>query len=211
MYGRTKRDGEIGVLRNTGGPADGNIDAAGQDGWDDGQAVLGVALRVPLLYGHADKETGESESAVHPLLTSIYKSQYIKPDKGDAKIKVDDYAIRYPTCTEDVGRVCVDVCTLYEEEKERKRDDRRWKTLPRILQFSSEQRYTRYGMCEALAEILGMPTDGLERYDPSKEDEEKGKREGDVKVTRPYDCHLDMGALKELGISVNCIDFVPWW
>jgi S-adenosylmethionine synthetase len=208
VYGRTKREGEIGVLRNTGGPADGNVNAAGQDGWDDGQGVLGVVLRVPLLYGHADKEKGQS-SAVHSMVTSVYKSQYIKPDDGDAKIKMDDHAIRYPTCTEDVGRVCVDVCTLYEEEKERKQEERRWKTLPRILQFSSEQKYTRYGMCEALAEILGMSTDGLERCDQSKEDEQK--IEGGVRTARPYDSHLDTGALKELGISVNCIDFVPWW
>ncbi|KAF2096017.1 NAD(P)-binding protein [Rhizodiscina lignyota] len=209
VYGQTKRDGEIGVLRNTGGPADGNADASGQDGWDDGPAVLGAVLRVPLLYGSADKEKGESESAVHPLVTSVYKAQYIKADDGDAKIKMDDYAIRYPTCTEDVGRVCVDVSTLYLGERDTEADKRKFKQLPRILQFSSEQKYTKYEMCEALAEILGLPVDGLQRWDPSKEDE--GKSEGDSQTARPYDCHLDTGALKELGINVNCLDFVAWW
>ena len=72
------------MLRNTGGPADGNATAP----------VQGVVLRVPLLYGHADKEKGESESAVHALVTCMYKAQYVKPESGGVnakeKIRVDD-------------------------------------------------------------------------------------------------------------------------
>jgi len=32
-----------------------------------------------------------------------------------------------------------------------------------------------------------------------------------AKVQRPYDCHLDTAALKELGISVATMEFKGWW
>lgn len=194
------------MLQRTGGPADGNVDSGGQDGWDDGSAVLGVVLRVPLLYGSADKQKGESVSAVHPLIDGLYKAQDLKSE-AEAKVKVDDYALRYPTCTEDVGRVCVDLATLYMRERDTEPDKRKYKQLPRIVQLTGEQKYTKYQMCEALAEILGLPVHGLERWDPRKDDAEKG--EGHTE--RPYDSHMDTGALKELGINVNCVDFVAWW
>jgi hypothetical protein len=34
-------------------------------------------------------------------------------------------------------------------------------TLPKILQFSSEDRLTKYEICELFAEIMGLPLEGM--------------------------------------------------
>lgn len=83
LYGQTKLDGEKAVLEE--------YAAAGKEG-------LGIALRVPVLYGHAETP---SESAVNVLMDSVWKAQ-----TEGTKIKMDHWAIRYPTNTEDVGRIC---------------------------------------------------------------------------------------------------------
>jgi S-adenosylmethionine synthetase len=76
-------------------------------------------------------------------------------------------------------------------------------TLPPILQFSSEDMYTKYEMCELFAQILGLGLDGMER-------DTKGN-EGNTGVQRPFDCHLSTRALRELGIEVHTQDFKGWW
>lgn len=77
------------------------------------------------------------------------------------------------------------------------------KSLPKILQFSSEDRFTKYEICELFAEIMGLPLDGMiantEGNDPN------------AVVQRPYDCHLSNQALKDLGIRVDTMDFKGWW
>ena len=83
LYGETKWEGEKAVLSA--------YDKAGKAGW-------GVVLRVPVLYGEAESP---AESAVNVLMNAVQKAE----DK-DANIKMDHWAIRYPTNTEDVGRVC---------------------------------------------------------------------------------------------------------
>ena len=82
LYGQTKLDGEHAVLKE--------FKAAGKDG-------LGVVLRVPVLYGDADMP---NESAVNVLMDAVWKAQ-----KGE-KVQMEHWALRYPTNTEDVGRVC---------------------------------------------------------------------------------------------------------
>jgi dTDP-4-dehydrorhamnose reductase len=177
-YGQTKYDGEVAVLEEASKP---------------GQAIV---LRVPLLYGHCEKDD-PGKSAVHPLIDTIWKAQDIKD--GQAKIKVDDYAVRYPTATEDVGRVCVDIAKLYTSKNK--------DNLPRILHFSSEFEITKYGICKLFAEeILGLPIDNLEPHDPTKDE-----AEAQSTTVRPYNTHLDTSALKELGISVATTDFFAWW
>jgi S-adenosylmethionine synthetase len=89
LYGETKHGGEKAVL--------GEYEKAGKLGW-------GVVLRVPVLYGEAESP---AESAVNVLTDAVWKAQ----DK-DAGIKMDHWAIRYPTNTEDVGRVCQGKFTL---------------------------------------------------------------------------------------------------
>lgn len=82
LYGQTKLDGEHAVLDT--------YKAAAKDG-------LGLVLRVPVLYGNAEVP---AESAVNVLMDAVWKAQ-----KGD-KVTMEHWALRYPTNTEDVGRVC---------------------------------------------------------------------------------------------------------
>ncbi|EAS30963.2 dTDP-4-dehydrorhamnose reductase [Coccidioides immitis RS] len=171
IYGQTKLDGEIAVIETTQGSG------------------KGVVLRVPVLYGSADTN---SESAVNVLIDAVWKAQ-----DADAKVKMDDWGQRYPTNTEDVGRVCHDIAVKYLGEQERAA------SFPTILQFSSEDKVTKYEMCERFAEILGLPLSGMERI-------KQGGTPGNG-VQRPFDTHLSTKALKELGIPVDTQDFVSWW
>ncbi|KAJ5912686.1 NAD dependent epimerase/dehydratase family protein [Penicillium tannophilum] len=170
MYGQFKRDGEVAVLEAT--------KATG----------LGVVLRVPVLYGTAKDP---SESAINCLVDAVMKAQ-----DADAGVKMDDWAQRYPTNTEDVARICRDIVIKYIKEKHR------MKELPHILQFSSEDRMTKYEICEKLAGVLGFPLPGMIR----------NKQGNDPNgAQRPYDTHLSTKALVELGIDVRTVDFVTWW
>lgn len=54
-----------------------------------GKAGLGVVLRVPVLYGDAEVP---AESAVNILLDNVWKAQ-----ESVSKIKMDHWALRYPT------------------------------------------------------------------------------------------------------------------
>lgn len=83
LYGQTKLVGEHAVLEE--------YEAAGKQG-------LYLVLRAPVLYESAEMP---SESAVNVLMDAVWKAQ----EEG-AKIKMDHWAIRYPTNTEDVDRVC---------------------------------------------------------------------------------------------------------
>merc|ERR1711939_745679 len=173
LYGETKWEGEKAVLAEN--------EKAGKEGW-------GVVLRVPVLYGEA---SSPAESAVNVLMDAVWKAQ----EKG-ASVKVDHWAIRYPTNTEDIGRVLQDIATKYLST-----DDKT--TLPKILQFSSEDKMTKYEICEIFAEIMGLPLDGMiantEGNDPN------------ASVQRPYDCHLSTKALKDIGIPIATQDFKGWW
>ncbi|KAK0727916.1 hypothetical protein B0T26DRAFT_149465 [Lasiosphaeria miniovina] len=173
LYGQTKLDGEHAVL--------GEFHAAGKDG-------LGVVLRVPVLYGPA---LSPQEGAVNVLMDSVHKAQ-----QEGVEIKMDHWALRYPTNTEDVGRVCHDVAVRYLEA-----DDRA--PLPRVLQFSSEDKYTKYEICQLFGEIMGLPID---RIEPNTEGNDPT-----ASVQRPYDCHLSTKALKDIGIDVSTQDFKGWW
>jgi S-adenosylmethionine synthetase len=74
--------------------------------------------------------------------------------------------------------------------------------FPEILHFSASEKMTKYDMAVRFAEILGVPTDHLIRVDSIDEK---------AAVSRPRDCQLDVGRLKELGINVQSVDFESWW
>ncbi|KAL7823991.1 hypothetical protein V8C26DRAFT_10373 [Trichoderma gracile] len=173
LYGQTKLDGEKAVREE--------YAIAGKEG-------LGVVLRVPVLYGHAETP---SESAVNVLMDSVWKAQ-----TQGTKIKMDHWAIRYPTNTEDVGRVCHDVAVKYLDSSDRKH-------LPQILQFSSEDRVTKYEICQRFGDIMGLSIANIE---PNTEGNDPN-----ASVQRPYDCHLSTRELKNLDIDVSTCDFVSWW
>lgn len=182
IYGQTKLDGELAVLELS----------------RPGQAVV---LRVPVLYGETYPKDANKESAVNVLMDALWKSQ-----KEGEKVVMDDYAIRYPTNTADVARVCLDIAKLYtsvtstEPLSKKKPED-----LPRILQFSSEDRMTKYEIVKKFGEIMDLPIDKIER------DQESGKKPAKDGTLRPYDCHLDTEELKSLGIDVSTVDFVAWF
>lgn len=172
LYGQTKLDGEKAVLDE--------YEKAGKKG-------SAVALRVPILYGKAEEP---KESAVNVLMDAVKKAQ------DGVQVAIDHWALRYPTNTEDVGRVCKDIATLYLSSTNRD-------SLPTILQFSSEDRYTKYQICELFADIMGI---SLENMKASTEGNDPN-----ASVQRPYDCHLSTKALKDLGIDVSTQDFLGWW
>jgi S-adenosylmethionine synthetase len=179
IYGETKRDGEKAVIE------------AGE-----GSKVPGVVLRVPLLYGHCDKDD-PSKSAVHPIVEAIWNAQSVK--EGEPKIKMDNYGLRYPTATEDVGRVVADITKLYTSGAK--------SNLPKVLHFSSEDKYTKYDICKLFSEeILGLPIDNIEAWDPTGDE-----NAAQSATVRPYDTHLDTSVLRELGINVSTMNFVAWW
>jgi hypothetical protein len=151
-----------------------------------------VVLRVPVLYGSCDDP---AESAVNVLLSQLWSAQQVQA--GDPKIKVDDYALRFPTNTQDVGRVCRDICNLYLDPSNANRH------LPSVLHFSSEDKMTKWEIVKTFADIMGLPLDGMEPFNPNTVSSDG--------VQRPYDCHLDTSALKALGIDVGTIDFRTWW
>ncbi|CAG9954226.1 unnamed protein product [Clonostachys rosea f. rosea IK726] len=173
LYGQTKFDGERAVLDE--------YAKAGKTG-------LGTTLRVPVLYGVADKP---SDSAVNVLLDIVQKA-----DAEKSKVMMDHWAIRYPTNTEDIGRVCHDVAEKYLGAVDRS-------ALPTILQFSSEDKMTKYEICQKLGEILNIST---ERIEPNTQGNDP-----QASVQRPYDCHLSTKVLRDLGIDVSTIDFADWW
>jgi S-adenosylmethionine synthetase len=171
LYGQTKLDGEKAVLEET---------KANR---------LGIILRVPVLYGTAEEP---KESVINVLVESIWKAQ-----EKDALITMDDWAHRYPTNTEDVGRVCVDLGSKYLAAYEAQPN------MGRIFHFSSEDRFTKYEICQLFAEILGLPLHGM-----------RGTKDGgdpNAGVQRPYDTHLSNQSLKELGINVQTQSFKAWW
>ncbi|KAF2113541.1 NAD dependent epimerase/dehydratase family protein-like protein [Lophiotrema nucula] len=177
-YGQTKLDGEKAVL-----------EVASKSSVAKHKLVV---LRVPVLYGSCDEP---SDSAVNVLMSQLWAAQ--KLQEGDSKIKVDDYALRFPTNTSDVGRVCRDVSKLYLDPGNAD------KNLPQVLQFSSEDKMTKWEIVKTFSEIMGLPLDGLEPFRPVEEPTDG--------VKRPFDCHLDTSSLKDLGIDVGTVDFQFWW
>ncbi|CAJ0553631.1 Ff.00g121430.m01.CDS01 [Fusarium sp. VM40] len=175
LYGQTKLDGEHAVLDA--------LKEAGKDG-------LGVVLRVPVLYGNAEIP---AESAVNVLMDALWKAQ-----TEGAQISMDHWAIRYPTNTEDIGRVCHDISVKYLDTPSNDRA-----SLPHILQFSSEDRMTKYEIVALFGEIMGLSTEGIK---PNTEGNDPN-----ASVQRPYDCHLSTKTLKDLGIDVSTCDFTGWW
>ena len=126
------------------------------------------------------------------LLDAVWKAQ-----SEGAKVEMDHWAQRYPTNTEDVARICLNIAGKFLEK------GTEGFPLPPILQFSSEDRFTKYEICEVLAEVLGLPLTGV-----------VANTEGggpQASVQRPYDTHLSNKSLTDLGIDVWTQDFKAWW
>ena len=125
-------------------------------------------------------------------MDSVYKAQ--DPAAG---IKMDDWSIRTPTCTEDVGRVCRSVAEAYLSDGEGRTH------RPRVLQFTAHERFTKYEICQIFAEMMGLSLEGMQAN--------KQGNDPNASVQRPYDCHLSTKALESQGIDVSAEDFRTWW
>lgn len=148
---------------------------------------------MPVLYGQVNSNSGNAESAVNVLMDQLKKAQ------DGTKVVMDDWSIRYPTNTADVGRVCHDIAAKFIAAGSAEGRA----ALPQILQFSGEERFTKYQICEVFADIMGWTMGGMvankEGNDPN------------ASVQRPYDTHLSTKALKDLGVSIIAQDFRGWW
>lgn len=176
MYGRTKLEGERAVLAEV------------------SPRNRAVVLRVPILYGPCDEP---AQSAVNVLMSQLWTAQKLSP--SEAKLQIDDYALRYPTNTQDVGRVCRDIAAVYLSSENEERE------LPTVLHFSGEECMTKWQIVKTFAEITGLPVENLE---PIRPQEGEGGADGTV---RPFDCHLDTTELKEVGVDTSAVGFREWW
>ena len=95
------------------------------------------------------------------------------------------------------GRRRTDIATTYLAAGDGR------KSLPKILQFSSEDKLTKYEICQLFADIMGLSLANIEANAEGNDPK--------AAVQRPYDCHLSTRALKELGIDVSTQDFTGWW
>ncbi len=76
--------------------------------------------------------------------------------------------------------------------------------LPKILQFSSETRLTKYEICQTFANIMGLSMTRIEANTQGNDPKAVGAQ-------RPFDCHLSTKVLKDLGIDISCNNFEGWW
>ncbi|KAF9980537.1 Methionine adenosyltransferase 2 subunit beta [Modicella reniformis] len=187
-YGQSKYDGELGVKAL------------------NSSAII---LRVPILYGPT---LYNGESAVNALIDSV----------KEAKSSMDHYAIRYPTngnqnaherCPQsmhidtdaqfmyinhaiyivaDVARVIKDLSIKVREEKV---------FISGVLHFSADEKYTKYEMCQVVAEALGASVDHLKPVSTAPTD---------AVTTRPYNCQLTNRCLIGIGIDTHCVKLSEW-
>ena len=88
---------------------------------------------------------------------------------------IDDYYIKFPTCVLDVARVIVDLIGRTQIEiispkdllkKNEKKTDKKRELGPElsgVFHFSSEEKMTKFNMCEAIAQALGRDMSHLSR------------------------------------------------
>ncbi|KAJ2627816.1 hypothetical protein H4R22_004209 [Coemansia sp. RSA 1290] len=140
-------------------------------------------LRVPVLYGAAKDP---KESAVNVLVDLVR-------DSSDAK--VDALQARFPTCTDDVARVLVDMTEVSVGSA--------GENISGIFHFSAKEELTKYQMCQAFAQILKLKD--LNGITPITE------KPKEPVATRPDNCQLSTEALEEIGINVSFVPFCQWW
>lgn len=166
FYGKTKLAGEQAMLKI-------------------GRQGKVVSLRVPVLYGEAQKN---EESAINVLIDGVKKAL------NGQKVLMDDWATRYPTLVDDVAKV-LEALVDYKEP------------LPPILHFSSSVKYTKYTISLIFAGLLGLSQQATQNLIPQPD----GPKPGSSETIRPKDCRLSNRALDRLGIRIQTADFSDWW
>jgi dTDP-4-dehydrorhamnose reductase len=129
-------------------------------------------LRVPVLYGPTADLT---ESAVTTFAAAVAAHQ--KPQS------IDDWQIRVPTLTSDIGATLVNVAAALTSSGAPSQ-------LSGIFHYSSSERWTRYQLVQLFGELMGLPTEHISRMEGAP----PGAR-------RPYDCQLDCSKLQATGLA----------
>jgi dTDP-4-dehydrorhamnose reductase len=137
-----------------------------------------IVLRVPVLYGPTPDL---SESAVTAFAA-------VARDATKAKV-VDDWQIRVPTYTPDVGRTLVRMALAATET-----GPDAAAAAPQlrggVYNYSAHERFTRYTLTQHFGRLLGVPIDHVTR-DPK----------APPGAPRPYDCELVTAKLEALGLA----------
>ncbi|KAI5449248.1 hypothetical protein NCC49_005164 [Naganishia albida] len=172
LYGKLKEAGEQAVL------------ASRRDSKHVNRVGKGsIVLRVPLLYGQVEYN---AETAVNIFVDVI-------EDQSGKTYKMDHFAVRFPTCVEDVARVMYDL-THHSQP------------LPAIIHFSAQNPYTKYEMTRLIAHYLGLPIGHVipDTTDPATLP--------DQAVLRPGNTQLSVDALEDMGIRAEEEKgFEQWW
>ncbi|KAJ2057562.1 hypothetical protein GGI17_005570 [Coemansia sp. S146] len=143
-------------------------------------------LRVPVLYGPTEYA---AESAVNVLVDVV---------KSGAGTQMDAWQARFPTCTEDVARVLVDLSEISVGAV--------GEGVAGIFHFSAAEKMTKYDMCRVFAHLLGLEGH-LQNLVPVTEKPDSEQ----VAASRPDNTQLSTVALEEIGVNVTCVPFEQWW
>jgi S-adenosylmethionine synthetase len=92
-------------------------------------------LRVPVLYG---KTLFNGESAITTLIDAVRNKEQ--------PAKIDDYCVRYPTCVDDIAQVIHEMLTKRAHGV----------TFSGTFHFSAPQKFTKYEMCRAFAQVFQL-------------------------------------------------------
>lgn len=134
------------------------------------QLADAVVLRVPILYGPV-------ETLAESPVTVVAADLLAAPD---TTLRLDHWAIRYPTHVGDVAYVCRQILA-----------QRAAGAGPRgILHWAGDEPMTKYEMGEMIADLLGCSRDRLVAVPHTI-----------GSAPRPHDCHLDCTATEALGIG----------
>ena len=126
-------------------------------------------LRVPVLYGQVETL---NESPV-TVIAEVFR-------KTPVSARLDHWATRYPTLTDDVARTCRQLL------ERRQADD----AVSGTFHFSGDEALTKFEMAQVIGEILGQSTDGLLPVS-----------EPPAGAPRPQNSQLDVSRLEALGIG----------
>lgn len=121
-------------------------------------------LRVPVLYGPVEYADESNLTSLVPLVRS------------GTPTRIDDWAIRYPTLTTDVGAVVAGMLAHRPD------------LTGTVAHWSGDEGLTKHAMALRIGAVLGFATAHL-TPDPT------------AVTSRPHDTRLDCGLLEKLGVG----------
>lgn len=133
-----------------------------------------MILRVPILYGPTENL---AESAVTVLAQQMLDAK----EDNQKTIRLDHWAVRYPTYTPDVAKVLHSMVERWVDKP----------SLSGIFHWSGREPFTKYEMACVMAAQMGFDQT---RLIPVSQPPSDG-------VKRPQNAHLDIAALERMGIS----------